>query len=1717
MKKLVTILCALLATTVVMAQFNNEWIDYNKSYYKFRIANNGVYRVSKAALDAAGIGTSPGNQFQLWRNGQQVPVFTSSDGVFGAADYIEFIGGKNDGRADRALYRDATFQLTDRVSLFTDTAAYFLTVNPATDENMRYAAAANNVAGNLLPAAPYVWYTARYDYNDQGTNRPFVNRGYAIPYDVYVYSSSFDEGEMMSSNDIYSFRNGSQFNNRQAKFFGLNPYIGGPDGKLRFSLAGSAVSNRDVSVFINTDSVKVTNLNAFQGKRDSGTIAASILRPSNTQTGETFVEVRNLSNNVNDRVVAGYAEIEYPRIPTANNASYFEFTIRATGTNTYLEIADFNHGNVAPILYNQSTLQRMVGVIGSNGRVQFLIPASGSDRNFVLVSNAAAASAPVTALTKRTFINFSTAANQADFVMISNPLLYLPGGTQNQVELYRQYRASAPGGSFNAKIFDINELVDQFAFGIKMHPSSIKNFLRFARLRFSTAPKYCLLVGKGVNYDEYRTYENHFQATQMQLVPTFGSPASDNMLASDGVGTSLPSIPIGRLSVVNPGEVGDYLEKVKQYDANQKNASQTLTDKLWMKNGIHVIGANDAGLGNLLNIYMDNYKRVIQDTLFGGTITTFNKLGSGTAATIGSQELSDMFQKGISLLTYFGHSSATVLDYNLDDPSQYNNPGKYPMFMLLGCNAGNFFTYDTSRLSFKNSISEKYVLAKNRGSIGVVASTHYGIVSGLNVYATGYYQSAAYKGYGMSVGRNIQDAISYTYTQTPSIGEFLARIHGEQQTLHGDPAVVINSYAQPDYVIEQSNIRINPTFVSVAETNFKVNVQFYNIGKAINDSITVEAKRQYPASQVNPNGLTEVVYRRKIKAPVYVDSFELVLPIIPSRDKGTNRITVTLDTENKVSELSETNNSATRDVDIFEDDLRPIYPYNYAIINKATGKVYATSSDPLAASKRYRMEMDTTELFNSALKVSRDVTISGGIAEFDPGLTYKDSTVYYWRVAVVPATGAPQRWNTFSFVYLQGTEVGFGQNHLYQHTKSETDRIAIDSTTREWKFNKINYNVFFRHSVYGFSGNEDADFSILVNSILNTASVCVGHSLVFNVYNPVGFKPWVNPGGAGGYGGSGQPCAADRKINFEWDDRNAQNRRNMMRFIDSVPNGHYIVVRKILDQPFANESYADTLKKDEQLFGAGNSLYHRLKNAGFTDIDSFNRPRVFVFMYKKNDPTFAPRWKFTDGINDKLQWTVDVQSPDTLGYITSPLFGPAKAWKEAKWRGRSLDAGNGDLASVDVIGVNNAGTETRIFTLNQSQQDFNISSINANAYPYIKLRMRNADSINGTPYNLRWWRLYYDPVPEGALSANLRFETKDTLELGETLKFNVAFKNISETAFADSMRIKVIVVDESNVPHVYNNLPKRRKLAVGDTLILSFELDTRAFPGLNSLYLDVNPDNDQPEQYHFNNFLYRYFYVKPDKYNPLLDVTFDGVHILNRDIVSAKPHIQIKLKDENNFLALNDTAGLTLRLRYPGETNPRIYKWGTDSLRFTPGNPSSGDNTATIDFTPFLNRDTELQDYELTLSGKDRTGNRTGTIEYKVSFQVFNKPMISNLMNYPNPFTTSTAFVFYVTGTEVPQEFKIQIMTITGKIVREITKAELGPIHIGRNITEFKWDGTDQFGGKLANGVYLYRVITSLNGNQLDKFRLNEGLNQKTQDETDKYFNKGYGKMYLMR
>lgn len=1678
MKRRILLCIVLFTGLLARAQYNNEWIDYNKTYFKFKVGATGLYRITQPMLATLGIQGTPADQFQLWRNGVEVPIYTSvAAGTLSAGDYIEFWGFMNDGKPDTKLYSNPTFQMSDQLSLTTDTAAFFLTVNPA-GGNQRTTSAVNNVAGNVLPPDPYFMYKKRRNYRSQ------VNGGRAEIIDLeYIYSSVYDDGEGLSTSEIYT-----PFNLTDT-LGNLFVYNAGPAATLTVAGAGAARNGRSFQVKVNNSMVVDYPFVYFQQFKSTGAVPLPLIN-----TGSTVITLINNSTNVNDRSVVSYWELNYPHQFNFEGAKNFSFELPATATGNYLEITNFNFGGTAPVLYDLTNKKRYVGDISTPGFVKFALPASAQVRNFALTSVDPSNINFVNEFKQRNFINFLQTDKQGNYLIISNPYLYT-GPNGNPVDRYKAYRNSAAGGSFNAMIYESQELIDQFAFGIKDHPFGIKNFIKYARNKFASPPLFVFLIGKGVSYNEYRKNESSSVIEKLNLVPTFGYPASDNQLAANDYST-IPAIPIGRVAAVSGTEVETYLQKVKEYELAAVTSPQTISGKAWMKNVVHAVGGSDPDLQAMILGYMEANKQILTDTMYGANVYTFSKNSSFSVQQISSQQLQDLFAEGLGLVTYFGHSSANTLEFNLDDPQVYDNPGKYPIFLVNGCNAGNFYVYDSLRsYNGSSSLSEKYVLANQRGSIAFVASTHFGIVSYLNIYTHGFYNAMAKTNYGKSIGSVMQTASASLLAVTGS-GDYYGRLHAEEMTLQGDPAIQEYYSPKPDYTIEDPFVKITPTFVSVADNHFELDAKFINIGKAVRDSIMIEVKRQLPG------GTVVTVLRKRVAGIRYADSIHISIPINPLTDKGANKLIITVDADNNVDEMSEMNNTFTKDFFIIEDEIRPINPYNFSIVTTATPSFYASAANPLNGSKDYVMEIDTTELFNSTLKKSHRITSTGGLLQFNPpGLSLRDSTVYYWRTAPVPATGE-YVWNYSSFVYLSNSSTGYNQSHYYQFLKNGFTDISLD-TKRTFEFTKLPQKLHIRSGLFPYFRGGTIDATLGQDFLYNYG--CSRGTLIITVMDSITLRAWdnntVQPDGFGRFG-SVAPCNHGPN-SFEFFYGDTSYRRKLIDFLDSIPNGYYVSISNF--GATTNTSFIDDWKSDTVRLGPGRSLYHALKKLGLESIDQFTVNLPFVFFFKKGRTDY-PIFQFVGPSETTyIDETFDLVATNESGSFETPWLGPVKKWKEFHWRGKNMEPQAPDSIAMELYGRDFAGNETFITTIRPAQ-DTSIAFVNATTYPFLKMKMINTDSTNGTPHQLTYWRLNADMTPEGAIATNIYFKAKDTLDIGEKLDFAVAFKNISEAAF-DSMDIRMILTDRNNVPHTLV-MPKRRPIISGDTLIVSYSIDTKDYSGANTLFVFVNPDNAQPEQYQFNNFLYKPFYVRPDNFNPLLDVTFDGVHILNKDIVSARPNVLISLKDDSKYLALDDTALMKVQVIFPdGVTH--TFRFDGDTMRFIPAVLQQGnkDNTASIELNPLLLQDGE---YELVVSGKDKSGNKAGQLEYRVTFTVINKPMISNLLNYPNPFTTSTAFVFTVTGSEVPTNIRIQILTITGKIVREITKEELGPLHIGRNITDFKWDGTDQYGGKLANGVYLYRVITNLHGKSMEKYKSEA-------DDTDKYFNKGYGKMYLMR
>ncbi|OQX82740.1 hypothetical protein B6D60_11655, partial [candidate division KSB1 bacterium 4484_87] len=97
------------------------------------------------------------------------------------------------------------------------------------------------------------------------------------------------------------------------------------------------------------------------------------------------------------------------------------------------------------------------------------------------------------------------------------------------------------------------------------------------------------------------------------------------------------------------------------------------------------------------------------------------------------------------------------------------------------------------------------------------------------------------------------------------------------------------------------------------------------------------------------------------------------------------------------------------------------------------------------------------------------------------------------------------------------------------------------------------------------------------------------------------------------------------------------------------------------------------------------------------------------------------------------------------------------------------------------------------------------------------------------------------------------------------------------------------------------------------------------------------------------------------------------------------------------------------------------------------------------------------------------------------NFQICSDLSLEKIVNFPNPMRDVTRFTYYLLNRS-PAQVKIKIYTVSGRLIRTIRDAAGD---VGYN--ETFWDGTDEFGDPIANGVYFYRIIAEDNGKKIER------------------------------
>lgn len=1670
-------------------QMGNEWINYSQSYFKIKTGKDDIHRITYQSLVEAGFDVSnvTPSQIQLFHRGEEVAIRTvgMDDASFDSGDYIEFWGRQNDGTQDTELFYRPQDQIHTYYNMFSDTTAFFLTVGETSGRRMQQ----ENINPNGLQSITHHKETilqVRSDVFSFGQYYPIGNPT------GEVKRSFYDVGQMFMSNVITktasNVANGT--NKRDFVFDGITgqlPSVSMPE--LTFQIIGF-------------NNISAHRANTYVGPSQAGLqplVEDITLAFNNFETRENLqlnwdrisaegrlvfrVETVGYDEYPLDHMSIGYMKLRYPRETNAYGGDKY-FYIQPNASNRQLVISN---APASSTLYDVTDYKNPVLISGLASAGSYAAGISGSteEKKLYIKVQENVVMAEVEPVT----FKFDDISN-FNFFIVSHSYLKqaVDGSYADPVQAYVDYRGSVDGGAWKVHYADVTDLYNEFGYG-EYTPLAIKRFVRKAYNESS--PEYLFLIGKSRRVDDKtQRLPDPLAIADRELVPTLGAPGSDMVYTTGLDGTDhYPAFPVGRLSVTTPTQVANYLDKVIEKEA-------TIKDSPWSKNILQLSGGLTTDELFRFRGFIESFEQIASQDYLGAAVTNLSKTNNSSVQNI---NISEEINRGTGIVTFFGHSSTNYTDidvgYATDPANGYDNKGRYPVLIVNGCRGGEIFHY--------NAFAENWIAAKDKGAINVLAHSDVGIPSYLREFTEVFYEVFSDTLWmTKSIGHIQQEAIR-RHLQGFAVNETDHALV-EQTNLQGDPSIAIFGHDKVDYIVREEDIKarsINNLPVTAASPFFNLAVVVNNAGRTTDRPVSVNVRRTLP------NG-------------TLIDLPEIQVPPVRNRDTvfyqisnqgldafGENIFEVFLDLENGVEEGSEFNNSASATIFLGASGTFNTAPFNFATLDKQTVELVVQSANLKANDQNFVVEIDTLVTFDSPWKQTNNLT-GKGLASWDVNLlphTVNDTIQYYWRTIFendLLETSPP--WVISSFTNIQNGVEGWAQTEFDQFRDLSLSSIAKNQSTKSWIYegNETTINVVTYGNLHPLGGDPlemtiEVNDQSLFSSVTNGA--CAPESLNAIAFDKDSGRPYVVLRTPGITVDDQDPlnCGRVPQVTNRFDDINLSTAIDdadsyIKNYLDGVDAGDYVLMFSIGQLDYGN--WTDLTKSQFAKIGID---LNQLPTAAGDPVIIYGTKGATVgtSTMVKGIPVGAQ----VNATRTEISFQTSIFASTDSGSAISPVIGPVSQWGELLKR--IDDEPTEDELVFEVRGRKQDGTETTLFTLNNIDQ-LDLSGIDSQEYPFLRLFLSAADHVSATPPQFKNWSVSYQGVPEGVLT--LQNDQNEQIELqdGEPFEAQFRFTNISAYDFQGSLNVNYSITNQttSNVVAANVQIPP---VAAGESVDFVVPIATQGQIGLNDFQIFVNPGDEQ-EQYYTNNVirLDAFLNVKRDEVNPAMDVTFDGVYIVDGDIISPTPTVDIELRDNNPYLFKTDTTGVEIFLGQicEGCTLERI-NFSDGFVNFT---PATENENFKVQFQPDVLADGE---YMLQVNASDASGNRAGVAPYEITFEVVSESTITHFYPYPNPFSTSTRFVFTLTGSEIPDQIKIQIFTVSGKLVREITQDEIGPIRIGNNITEYAWDGRDEFGDVLANGTYVYRVQVKSN---------NQDLGHRGTAK-DKAFNNDFGKLVIIR
>lgn len=215
--------------------------------------------------------------------------------------------------------------------------------------------------------------------------------------------------------------------------------------------------------------------------------------------------------------------------------------------------------------------------------------------------------------------------------------------------------------------------------------------------------------------------------------------------------------------------------------------------------------------------------------------------------------------------------------------------------------------------------------------------------------------------------------------------------------------------------------------------------------------------------------------------------------------------------------------------------------------------------------------------------------------------------------------------------------------------------------------------------------------------------------------------------------------------------------------------------------------------------------------------------------------------------------------------------------------------------------------------------------------------------------------------------------------------------------------------------------------------------------------------------------------AEEDNVGPVINLFMNDENFVSGGITNEQPTLLAKLQDDNGINTASGIGHDIVAIIDGDETNPFVLNdyYQADVDDFQNGKLSY----------PF--RDLEPGLHTLSLKAWDVYNNSsTAEIEFLVKDKD-DELVITNVLNYPNPFIDYTEFWFNHNSSEV-LDVSVQIFTVSGKLVRTLNGQTTGGGKVSSSLSkDIVWDGRDDFGDKIGKGVYIYKL--KVRSNTLNK------------------------------